>query len=316
MTQLKIGTGGWAYFNIPARDRLRAYSQVFNHVEVNSTFYAYPPLETISSWRRRAPTLEFAVRCHRDLTHRYLLEPRPESRRVLNRMITTCRLLKAETLHMQTPPTLELTHSRLNAVDGLLDSVNREGIQLTWEIRSPVKPDRVEGVRELMKNHGITHCIDISKNETPLVESKLLYTRLFGPGPQNIYQYTDEELTRIHRVSLESGFKKAVLSFHGTRMYKDAYRLRVFDLKGEFPMVTNSTGLDSLREVLAEDAKLPATREELIKRQGWKVVDITDRQRVRASRLLEQLPEGAYSSVQQVIEVLDRTEAIKHLSTS
>jgi hypothetical protein len=37
-----VGTGGWAYFKVPNKPSLKAYSEVFNFVEVNYTFYEYP----------------------------------------------------------------------------------------------------------------------------------------------------------------------------------------------------------------------------------------------------------------------------------
>ncbi|OYT67506.1 MAG: hypothetical protein B6U65_03090, partial [Candidatus Wolframiiraptor sp. EX4484-121] len=67
--------------------------------------------------------------------------------------------------------------------------------------------------------------------------------------------------------------KKVYLSFHGIRMYLDAARLERFIKKGELPRVTRSYGIDSLAEVLI-DADFPATKEELVRRHGWKLIDV------------------------------------------
>jgi predicted urease superfamily metal-dependent hydrolase len=85
-----------------------------------------------------------------------------------------------------------------------------------------------------------------------------------------LYQPTDEELLQIYERATRSGSEKAMLCFHFVKMYKDAARLKVFTEKGIFPKVTRSTGLESLKEVLMEDAKFPATKAQLIKSQGWK----------------------------------------------
>jgi uncharacterized protein YecE (DUF72 family) len=289
LTEQSIGTGGWSCFNVPERNRLNAYSRVFDF-EVNSTFYIYPPFELFRSWRTRVPSnFEFALRCHRDLTHRYLLEPREESYQVMRRMLSACRLLRAETLVLQTPTTTELTDSRLNAIKNFLQSAYTQGVQLVWKVRTYPNVNHNGRLSKLMEDQGITHCVHISRGEMPIVKSGLPYTRLFGPGFHNVYQYTDKELTKIHKVSTESGFQKAILSFHGTRMYTEASRLNFYEQKGEFPKVTNSIGLESLKKVLTEDVNLPATKEELIRKKGWKVIDITETQRVKASQLLGQL---------------------------
>jgi len=94
---LHIGAGGWAYFKVPGLDSLAAYSKAFDFVEVNSTFYETPSMEMVRSWRRRVPdNFMFSVRCHRDLTHKYLLSPRRESYEILNQSLRICNELKAE----------------------------------------------------------------------------------------------------------------------------------------------------------------------------------------------------------------------------
>jgi uncharacterized protein YecE (DUF72 family) len=60
-----VGTGGWAYFKVPGKALLKAYSEVFNFVEVNQTFYAYPDVRRVEQWHRTVPDdFTFAVRCH------------------------------------------------------------------------------------------------------------------------------------------------------------------------------------------------------------------------------------------------------------
>ena len=50
--QFLVGTGGWSYFNAGDKLPLRAYSEVFDFVEVNYTFYEYPDLRQVEGWRR------------------------------------------------------------------------------------------------------------------------------------------------------------------------------------------------------------------------------------------------------------------------
>ena len=155
-----------------------------------------------------------------------------------------------------------------------------------------------------MRDLNITHCIDLSKEE-PVYTTDILYTRLFGKGSHTIYQFDDEELKSIDEKTAKGDHKKAVLSFHGVKMYKDAARLKIYRQTGEFPAVTNSIGLESLIEVLREDAVFPITKEELIQRQGWKVIDLSSTQRIHAHRILERLPQGKYSTLNEVITQLD-----------
>lgn len=69
-------------------------------------------------------------------------------------------------------------------------------------------------------------------------------------------------------------------------------------------MVTKSTGVNSLTEVLKEDARFPSTKLELLTHQGWKIIDLTPNKRVHASELLEKLPKKTYYGIDDVIEEL------------
>jgi len=99
-----------------------------------------------------------------------------------------------------------------------------------------------------------------------------------------------------------------MVSFHFIKMYKDAARLKIYKQTGTFPMATKSTGLKSLEEVLRENAEFPSLKQQLIKHQGWKLIDLTRNNRVRASDILQKLPEKTYNSVDEVIQALKEFE--------
>src|SRR5690348_7763475 len=107
MGQLRVGTGGWDYFSIPVGDRLKAYSSVYEFVEVNSTYYRLPSPARVSSWRRRVPSgFEFSVRCHRDLAELHRLELNPKSSRIVDSVEKICRSLRANVLALLVPKIL------------------------------------------------------------------------------------------------------------------------------------------------------------------------------------------------------------------
>ncbi len=299
MSRVYIGAGGWAYFHVLGMDSLAAYTKAFDFVEVNSTFYTNPSIEIVRSWRRRVPDdFMFSVRCHKDFTHKYLLSPRKESYEILARSLRICSELKAEILHIQTPASFDLDE-KIKDIRDLFSSTDFGAIKLAWEIRGRM----AKGTIELMRDLGIIHCTDISR-ELPAVDSDLLYTRLFGQGEHNLYQFDDSELSEIERQIKEKRRGDAYLTFHGARMYSDAARLKVHQKSGTFPKVTKATGLESLKAVLEEDAKFLATKSELIEKQGWKVFDLTEKEHVHASTLFEKLPDRKYSGVQEVIGAL------------
>jgi len=303
-----IGTGGWAYFQVPGLRPLVAYSRAFNFVEVNSTFYQMPAMEEVERWRRLVPSdFQFAVRAYRAITHENKLQPKAETFEALEKMKRICRALNADTLHLQTPPSLKLDGASASKLDDLVTSADLGKIRIALEIRSARSSEPPPELVRVMQDHGIIHCVDLSRGETPAYQSDTLYARLFGKGSHNMYQPADEELAEVDHKAQSGNFEKVAMSFHFVRMYKDAARLKIYKQTGKFPTVTKSTGLSSLGEVLSEDARFPTTKQDLVYSQGWKLFDMTEGRRMRASDLLMKLPERTYNNTNEVIEVLRST---------
>ncbi len=304
MKRYLIGAGGWAFFRVPGVHPLVAYSKAFNFVEVNSSFYEVPSLKMVESWRKLVPpNFEFAVRCNKTLTHKHQFRPIPEAYEILEKMVAICQILHAKILHLQTPPTLQPNKSYAERLRDFFSTTNMKGVRFALEVRSGKRSLDLSLVKT-MQAYNMVHCVDISKGEEPAYKSDILYSRLFGKGAHNIYQPTDEELKKIDRKTIKGNHKTVVVSFHFIRMYKDAARFNIYRQTGEFPMVTKSTGLGSLTEVLQEDAKFPSNKNELIRHQGWKIIDVKRTRRVHASYILDKLPEKTYNNVQEVVEAL------------
>jgi uncharacterized protein YecE (DUF72 family) len=299
-----IGTGGWAYFNVPGLRSLVAYSKAFNFVEVNSTFYQIPPLEQVKGWKKLVPPdFKFGLRAHRTMIQ---VTPKWKHRALdtFGKMKQICDALRSDFLHMQLPASSKLTQQWIDEFRSFISSIDLGNLRLVLEIRG-VRPSKLpSGLLRLMQDHDIVHCTDVSKGEMPAYDSDILYTRLFGKGEHNIYQPTDEELTEIDNKVSNTNSQKIVMSFHFVRMYKDAARLKIYKQTGKFPKVTRSTGLSSLEEVLSEDALFPATKQELMHNQGWKIFDLNEDKRAHTRYLLQNLPDRTYSNLDEVIQDL------------
>ena len=303
MPDFLVGTGGWAYFNDQNKPSLKAYSEVFNFVEVNYTFYEYPNVRLVEGWRKTVPTsFIFSIRCHQDLTHKIGLKPTDEAYQVLGQMITYCKILDSPFLVLETPATYVLDDQCVKIAKDFLGSATLSGVRLVWEIRAPI----TQQVINLIADFNIIHCVDISKTK-PTQWSDTGYSRLFGKGKHNVYQFTDEELREIDKNASESKAKVVAMSYHGARMNTDAIRFAQFKKTGKFLPITAYTGLDSAEAVLSEDAVFPSTKQSLISDQGWKVVDLTAEKRVHLSDLLLKIPEKTYVSLNEVLSALETT---------
>jgi uncharacterized protein YecE (DUF72 family) len=303
-----IGTGGWAYFQVPGLHPLIAYSRAFNFVEVNSTFYQLPSTKEVENWRKLVPSdFQFSVRAHRSITHDNKLQPKTETFKALEKTKEICRALKANIMHLQTPPSLKLDSASASNLDNLLTSADLGKIRIALEVRNARSSELAPELVGVMQDHGIIHCVDLLRGQKPAYPSDTLYTRLFGKGSHNTYQPTDEELAEVDHEASSGSFEKVAMSFHFVRMYKDAARMKIYKQTGKFPTITKSVGLYSLDEILVEDAHFPMTKQELIYSQGWKLFDMTKDRKMHASDLLTKLPERTYNNINEVIEGLRPT---------
>jgi uncharacterized protein YecE (DUF72 family) len=300
MVKIEIGAGGWSYFNV-AGDRLSRYSNVYDFVEVNSTFYFYPPMKMVKSWKKTVrPDFNFTVRCHRDLTHKHHLEPSEEAYKIFDKMMIICKILDAKALHLQTSPSYKPTDN-LRQLSDFFSSISYK-IPIAWEIRNQDEP--TQELKSLMQDFKIIHCVDLSMGQRPFYKNEILYTRLFGRGYKNIYQFDDEELENVLLKTQSSGSKSAFLNFHGVRMYTDAARMKIFKETENFPQLTKSTDIASLIEVIKGDVIFPTTKNQLIEEQGWKVYDHNKTQHIHAWIPLSKIPSKTYYGFNDLIDEL------------
>jgi uncharacterized protein YecE (DUF72 family) len=301
MSQILIGTGGWAYFQVPGTDSLEAYSRAYDFVELNSSYYELPSISSATDWRKRVPPeFHFSVRCPRIIVDHYGLKLLPGARDLTQRLEEVCKQLEAVVMTILLSASSRIDESELAArLKDFLGTFNADPTIVAVEFRG-VRPS--EEVFDTMRGYDAVHSVDLSVSE-PQYDGKVQYSRLFGKGEKNIYEFDDGELREIAKKASAPKFEKSILAFHGVRMYRDAGRVKSFIEKGYFPKLTSGVGTESIREVLSEDARFPTTKSSLLKDQRWKVYQDTSEVK-KLSTVLEKLPDGKYNSLDDLLAEL------------
>jgi len=197
----RIGTSGWSYDHwenvlyrpaLPARDRLAAYVERFDTVELNASFYRWPRDTTFAGWRHRLPEgFLLSVKAPRGLTH----AKRLYSPEVWIERIARCWHElgdKRAVLVVQLPPGMPRDDARLGYFLGALP----DWIRVAVEFRHPSW--HVEGVFRLLEWHGAAYCV-MSGAQLPCIlraTADFVYVRLHGPDHGSLYggSYSDEDL--------------------------------------------------------------------------------------------------------------------------
>lgn len=194
-----IGTSGWHYGHwrgpfyprdLPAPRMLRWYTQQFDTVEINNSFYRLPTTEALSAWCRETPReFCFAVKASRYITHNLKLkDPEQSSNKFFSQIARLERRLGP--ILFQLPPGWKLNVERLEEFLATLPKRRR----YVFEFRNPTW--NVMPVYETLRRHNAAFCIyELAGSQSPLeITAEFTYVRLHGPGGAYQGDYSQEQL--------------------------------------------------------------------------------------------------------------------------
>jgi len=281
---------------------MKRYQENFRLVELNTTFYQYPKMSTVFGWREKAPEdFEFTVKAHQDISHKFKFKAEL-SVKAFKQMKEICKALEARILLIQTPGSFR--PDKLKDAHKFLSRIDREGLVVVWETRGPSwdKPDTREELAKVLQELDVSHVTDPFR-ATPTYTSGTAYFRLHGLGERMYYyQYTDLELKRLHELvkPLEVEGKQVYVLFNNLSMFDDALRFMRYLETNSFPSLTGTVGLESVKSVM-ERTRYPATKSVLLKKLGWRLVEVKEGKQVRLGELLKDVPSKAYGSVEDAL---------------
>jgi uncharacterized protein YecE (DUF72 family) len=196
---IHIGTSGWHYQHwkgpfypekLPASKMLEYYTQHFDTVELNNTFYRLPTESGLETWRESTPKgFCFAAKGSRFLTHmKKLKDPAQGVGRFFERADRLGR--KLGPIVFQLPPWWEVNADRLREFLETLPPRHK----YSFELRNPTW--HTEEIYRLLRRHNAAFCIfEIAGAFSGLeITANFTYVRLHGPGGAYQGSYSRETL--------------------------------------------------------------------------------------------------------------------------
>jgi uncharacterized protein YecE (DUF72 family) len=203
MAELRVGTSGYQYDHwrgrfypedLPKKRWFDYYTEQFDTVEINNTFYNLPKAETFDHWREEAPPgFIYTLKYSRFGTHiKRLKDPETHVDRFVER---ASRLREAlGPILVQLPPRWHAVPERLSDFLEAAPSEHRWAI----EFRDPswFEP----GIYDILRRHGVAMCVhDMLEDHPREITADWVYLRFHGPTGDYGGSYSPQALSGAAR---------------------------------------------------------------------------------------------------------------------
>ena len=197
--RIHIGCSGWVYKHwrgifypegLPQRLWFDHYTQDFDTVEINNSFYRLPSSETFEKWRDQAPSgFCYALKANRFLTQAKKLK---ECEEPLERMMSAARCLgdRLGPMLYQLPPTLRINLDRLRDFLEIMPA----DVTNVFEFRE--KSWYVPETYDLLDRYGASFCVHDMPGlgSERVAVGRIAYVRFHGGEGKYWGRYPDERL--------------------------------------------------------------------------------------------------------------------------
>ena len=204
--KIRIGTSGYSYsWNKAKPNAFEWYiSQGFNSVEINYSFYRFPPLTSIKFWQIKAPRdFTFSIKVHRSITHYNRLK-QPRSIELWDRFSKIFEPLqnKIDFWLFQMPANFKFKPENLERVRSFFNSggimhqvVTRKKAVIEFRDSSWWNEPALKEIERA----GIAFCsVDAPRLPNEIITiSDAIYLRLHGTKTWYNYLYPEERLKEI-----------------------------------------------------------------------------------------------------------------------
>ena len=168
----KIGCQGWNYADwvtkagdetvfyprgTKSNEMLALYAEIYDTVEVDSTFYAIPPVATVENWYKKTPeNFTFSLKMPQEITHEHLL--RESSFPIVTEFCERILLLKEKlaVVLIQLPPHYEASKENASALRDFTTWLPQD-IRFAIEFRH--RDWLIDWTYEELKKNNVTLCL-------------------------------------------------------------------------------------------------------------------------------------------------------------
>lgn len=203
-----IGTSGWNYpmwsgilypEDVFSKDYLKFYSQHFNTVEINTSFYHFPRITTYKNWYGCVPEgFVFSVKVHRSITHiKKLIDVETE----WEKFIEGAKVLREKlgVVLFQFPASFRYDEERFERIERFFHCFLEKETKLktAFEFRHTSWDN--EKIKNLFEKYNAGWVIANSSRypEIEKITADFVYIRMHGPEELFASEYSKEQLKNL-----------------------------------------------------------------------------------------------------------------------
>lgn len=223
---------------------MAAYKSAFSAMEVQSTFYRLPKLDTVKSWRSFfGEQFVFTMKAYQGITHRFDsptwkkknvrfpegdpekfggLQPTQENFELWEKVIQFAKALKAEFVVVQLPPSFVKNQENLGNLVAFFGSVEKP-FEVGVELRHTSWFEDPSELKWILEKLSLVDVTDPFKRD-PVSVGDTLYFRLHGLAKNYSYKFTDGDLKLLQKRIEQFDAKKCYVFFNNVNMATDAKR--------------------------------------------------------------------------------------------
>jgi uncharacterized protein YecE (DUF72 family) len=201
-TNFYIGTSGWSYdhwmdrfypADLKQSEWFPFYTQYYNTVELNMSFYRYPFKNMLKGWKNKMPDdFKMTFKANRQITHQKKFHDVEEEVAKFYQLTKNLGT-NAGCILFQTPPSFKCDEQNFRNLLKFMDLLNHD-FRNVIEFRHESWYD-TEVIR-LLKAHNVAFCC-VSGLDMPndvITTADFAYFRFHGPEKPYASRYTDEQL--------------------------------------------------------------------------------------------------------------------------
>ena len=207
--EIYIGTSGWHYTHwmgkfyppeVKGYNELRFFSEHFNTVENNSSFYRISKESTYKTWVRMTPeSFTFSLKLNKFITHTHRLELTDEVQEKCIAILTSLQVLKGQlgAILIQLPPSFKYDLIHLETFLTFFTSeIQKQEYKPDLAIEFRNKIWFTKDAYELLKKYNVA-LVAAQSSRYPGVQkvtADTCYIRMHGPEKLFASSYSDEQL--------------------------------------------------------------------------------------------------------------------------